>query len=144
MGLCMTIREKNQTASPPPRVNRYPLAIDIYARVMSVVIMLLGLRQWAIILGVMAGAGGMFEAMSTPWQVATMHLAVIDLVASVGLWIRVAWGNVVWIWAALAEIAMHSLFAQTFGEDYAIIAFHVVTLAGMGALVILGRRAESA
>lgn len=140
----MTIREKNEVATPPPRVNRYPLAIDIYARVMAAIIMLLGLRQWAVILGIMAGAGGMFEAMSTPWEIATMHLAVVDLVASVGLWMRVAWGNVVWIWAAIAEIAMHSVFAETFGQDYTIIAFHVVTLAGMGALIFLARRAEPA
>ena len=139
----MTIREKNQVATPPPPVNRYPLAIDIYARVMAVVIMLLGLHQWAIILGVMAGTGGIFEEMSTSWQIATMHLAVVDLVASVGLWMRVAWGNVVWVWAAIAEIAMHSVFAETFGEDYVVIAFHVLALAGMGALLLLARRAEA-
>ena len=61
-------------------------------------------------LGVVAGAGGTFEAMNTPWKIATMYLAVVDLVAAVGLWLRAAWGNVLWIYAALSEVAMHTVF----------------------------------
>ena len=106
----MTIREKNQPeAAAPPKPSRYPLAIDIYARVMAVILMLLGLRHWAVIIGVIPGDGGPFEEMTPTWQLATIHLAVIYLVASVGLWMRVAWGNVVWIWAAVTAIAMHTI-----------------------------------
>jgi hypothetical protein len=143
-GGAMTIREKNQAEAQAPKPSRYPLAIDIYARVMAAILMLLGLRHWAVIIGIMAGDGGTFEQMTSTWQLATVHLAVIDLVASVGLWMRVAWGNVVWVWAAVAAVAMHTVFAETFGADYGIVALHVVGLAGMGILLVLARRAAPA
>ena len=131
----------SDTATDP--VERLANIIEIYGRVMSAVMMLLGLHQWAIILGLMAGVGGTFETMSTPWQTATAHLAVVDLVASVGLWQRAAWGNVVWIYAAAAEIAMHTVSVGTFGSDYPIIAFHTVTVLAFVTMVILHRRAEN-
>ena len=143
----MTMRDSVKDKAPPPApepVSRLPLVLDIFGRVMSLVMMLLGLRQWAIILGVIAGGGGMFEDMSTPWKIATMHLAVVDLVASVGLWQRVAWGNVVWIYAAGAEIAMHTVFIATYGADYLVVGFHVLTIALFVALSILERRAAPA
>ena len=133
----MTLREKE--SSPQP-VDRLPLILDIYGRVMAAVLMYLGLRQWAIILGVIQGGAGMFEAMPTPWKLATMHLAVVYLVASVGLWQRVAWGNVVWVYAAVAEVAMHTVFVGTFGSDLPIVAFHIVTIAVYFALLMFERR----
>ena len=114
----MSVRDKNAIADQE-RATRLPLMIEVYARALAVVMMVLGLRQWAVILGVIASKGGMFEAMSTPWQLATMHLAVVDLVASVGLWMRAAWGNVLWIYAALSEIALHTVFVGTFRQQFA-------------------------
>ena len=133
----MTINENSTQA---PAMAWLPLVLDIYGRGLAAILMFLGLRQWAVIIGIMPGEGGMFEAMSTPWQLATMHLAVVDLVASVGLWQRVAWGNVVWIYAALAEIAMHTVFVDTFGPDTVIVAFHGVTIAIFLGLILLYRR----
>lgn len=133
----MSLREK---VTNPQLLDRLPVILDIYGRVMSGLLMLLGLRQWAIILGVIDGAAGSFEAMPTPWKLATIHLAVVDLVASVGLWQRVAWGNVVWVYAAVAEVAMHTVFIGTFGSDLLIVVFHVVTVAVYFALLMLEKR----
>ena len=107
---------------------------------LSVILLLFGLRQWAVIVGVAASPGGTFESMSVAWQMATMYLAVIDLVAAVGLWMRVAWGNVLWICAALSEIAFHTFFSNTFGIDYTIVGFHLLALGGFAVLVILARK----
>jgi hypothetical protein len=74
----------------------------------------------------------------------TIQLAVVDLVAAVGLWMRVAWGNVIWIYVALFEIAMHTVFAETFGLDLIIVAFHVVSLLVFVALVVMSKRHEAA
>ena len=137
----MSISEKDTSSVPE---NRLPLIITIYGRVMAGVMMILGLREWAIILGMADSPVGSFEAMSTPWKFATMHLAVVDLVASVGLWQRVAWGNVVWIYAALAQIAMHTVFIGTFGSDFAIVALHVVTVAVFFVLIVMDKRASTA
>ena len=135
----MSVRDKNAIADQE-RATRLPLMIEVYARALAVVMMVLGLRQWAVILGVISSKGGMFEAMSTPWQLATMHLAVVDLVASVGLWMRAAWGNVLWIYAAISEIALHTVFAGTFRNNVPIVAFHLLTISGFVALRFLARR----
>ena len=119
---------------------RYLKTLEIYGRVLSVVLMLFGLRQWAVIVGVASSPGGPFELMTSPWQLATMYLAVIDLVAAVGLWMRVAWGNVLWICAALSEIAFHTFFASTFGTDFTIITFHLFAIGGFVALLLLARK----
>jgi hypothetical protein len=119
---------------------RLALVLNIYGRVMAAVMMVLGLRQWAIIVGVIEGQAGAFEAMPTPWKIATMHLAVVDLVASVGLWQRVAWGNVVWFYAALAAIAMHTIFISTFGSDLVAVGFHTVTVVAYILLFVAERR----
>jgi hypothetical protein len=79
--------------------------------------------------------------MTTAWKMATINLAVVDLVAAVGLWQRVAWGNVIWVYAALFEVAMHTVFVATFGTDYLVVAFHVFTIGGFVALNLIARRA---
>jgi hypothetical protein len=134
----MSLNERTPSSDPNPI--RYGRILDIYGRGLSVIMMLLGLRQWAVILGLAASAGGTFETMSAPWMIATMHLAVADLVASVGLWMRVSWGTVLWIYAALSEVALHTVFVRTFGSDIMVIAFHFVTVGGFVALTVLARR----
>jgi hypothetical protein len=136
----MATKDKGGAA---PLASRLPLILDVYGRVMSGLLMLLGLFHWAVILGVVAGAGGTFEEMTTAWKMATIHLAVVDLVAAVGLWQRVAWGNVLWVYAALFEVAMHTVFIATFGPDYLVVAFHVVTVAGYAAIAFMARRAAT-
>jgi hypothetical protein len=132
---------KKQAVSPvEPARNRYASLLDQYLIALSVVMMIFGLRQWAVILGIVPGAGGSFEAMSTAWKIVTMHMAVVDLVAAVGLWMRGAWGRVVWVYAALSEIAFHSLFIGTFGADLPKVAFHFVTLFIFVLLTIMARR----
>ena len=71
-----------------------------------------------------------------------MHLAVVDLVAAVGLWMRVAWGKVLWVYAALSEIALHTVFIGTFGGDLPGGRFSSGdAIAAFVALSILARRA---
>jgi hypothetical protein len=131
--------DQDFTPATQPR-SRFEAALDNYAIALSVIMMILGLRQWAIILGVLSGPDGSFEAMSTAWKMATMHLAVVDLVAAVGLWMRVAWGKVIWIYAGLSEIALHTVFIGTFGGDFLIVLIHAATLLGFVVLSVLARR----
>lgn len=111
-----------------PVRDRTALALNLYFVALSVVMMLFGLRQWAVIVGLTSGAGGPFETMTTGWQILTMHFAVVDLVAAVGLWMRVSWGRVVWVYAAVSEIVVHTAFIGTFGADWPKVAFHATTL----------------
>lgn len=119
---------------------RVEIVLDQYVVALSVVMLLFGLRQWAIILGVFPGAAGPFEEMSTPWAIATIHMAVVDLVAAVGLWMRVAGGKVIWVYSALFEVTLHTGFISTFGTNWPVVGFHVATLFVFFLLTFLSRR----
>ncbi len=134
---------RDEMSLTPPERAREEVTLDYYMIALAVVMMLLGLRQWAVILGVVSGAEGGFEAMSTPWKLATMDLAVVDLVAAVGLWQRVAWGKVIWIFALVSEISFHTVFIRTFGSDLLVVAFHLVTFGIFVALTVMARRQPS-
>lgn len=140
----MAISEKPDLTTAAEQAPQSPPLLDIYTRVLSGLMLLFGFRQWAVILGIIGGVGGTFESMTDAWQIATMHFAVVDLVAAVGLWMRASWGNVVWIYAAVSEIALHTLFSETFDLDLLVVAFHSITIAGFLLLVFLGRRSARA
>lgn len=123
-----------------PQRNRFEALLSQYVIGLSVVMMLMGLRQWAVILGIIPGGGGPFEDMSTAWAVVTVHIAIVDVVAAVGLWNQAAWGKVLWIYAAVFEIVIHSLFTGTFGTDWALIGFHFLTLVVFVLLTLMARR----
>jgi hypothetical protein len=125
-----------------PARTRLDILLDQYVIGLSVVMMLFGLRQWAIILGLLSVSADPFQEMATPLAVATVHMAIVDLVSSVGLWMRAAWGKVVWVYAAVFEIVIHSIFIGTFGASLPLVAFHIITLAVFIALTILARRAR--
>ena len=138
----MIDNEVTQLPSEPD--NPYALALDVYLRGVAAILLLLGLRQWLYIAGVFQDDGWSFETMSTQWRFVTIHLAVVDLVAAVGLWQRVAWGNVIWIYVALFEIAMHTVFAETFGLNLFVVSFHVIALLVFVGLLVMSRRHEAA
>jgi hypothetical protein len=131
----MTSRDVMAPVAPPH--TRLETILDQYVVALSVVVMLFGLRQWAIILGILEGPGGPFEEMSVPWFVVTVHMAVVNLVAAVGLWLRVAGGKVLWVYSALFEITLHTVFIGTFGASWLVVAFHAATLAVFLLLTIL-------
>ncbi len=132
--------EMSVSVREPPARGPYENALDYLVIGLAVWMMLLGLRHWAIIIGLLAGPAGGFEAMSTPLKLATMYLAVADLVAAVGLWMRVAWGKVIWIIALVSQIAFHTVFIATFGSAWLIVALQVLSFAAFVALTILARR----
>jgi len=137
------LTDSGVTQLPNEPDNPYALALTVYLRGIAVLLLILGLRHWLYIAGVFEEPGWSFETMTTKWRFATINLAVIDLVAAVGLWMRVSWGNVIWIYAACFEITLHTLFHSTFGFDVLVLVFHILALAGFVALVILEKRYEA-
>jgi hypothetical protein len=111
-----------------PRVARLQKLIDTYLRALSVLLMLMGIFQWAVIIGAASRFGWSFDTLTTEWKLVTMNFAVADLVAAVGLWMRVSWGTVIWFYAAASDILVHSAFPQTFGRNVAVVSFHIVTV----------------
>lgn len=131
--------QQDGSAAHPAR-NRYEILLGYYLTALSVVMLIFGLSQWAVILGIISGPGGSFEAISTEWKIVTMHMAVVDLVAAVGLWMRSSWGVVVWVYAAVSEIVFHTVFMHKFGADLPKIGFHFITLLVFVVLTILAHR----
>lgn len=134
----MTERDPMAHVAPPR--TRTQLILDQYGVALSVVMLGFGLWQWAVILG--AIRGGPLDQMTTAWAAVTIHMAVVDLVAAVGLWLRVAGGQVLWIYSALFEIALHTVFLSTFGPNISVVAFHLLALAVFFALTIAARRSR--
>ncbi len=134
----MTSNDMMAPAAPPR--TRAEVLLDLYAVALSVVMLLFGLRQWAIIVGAIPGSGGPFDQMSTAWAAVTIHMAVVNLVAAVGLWLKVAGGKVLWIYSALFEIALHTIFIGTFGPNLPVVILHFVTLIVFIALTIAAHR----
>ena len=124
-----------------PRLARIQGVLDLYLRSLALVLLALGVWQWAIILGAFPDPWR-FEGMLIEWQWVTITLGVADLVAGVGLWLRVAWGTVIWIFAALFEIALHTVFTRTYDQNFPIVAFHSATIVLFLALWIAEFRAR--
>ncbi|MEI8145280.1 MAG: DUF6163 family protein [Alphaproteobacteria bacterium] len=66
-------------------------------RLLAVVAMVRGLAHWLFICGLAQIDGIEFPDWSIPLQATTIYLAIMDLVASVGLWMLATWGGVVWL-----------------------------------------------
>ena len=98
-----------------------------FLRGLAFLYLMWGVANWAVILGV----PGMedFIASATPRQVLIGYLAVMMPIAAVGLWTTASWGTVIWLVVALSEVVANTIFAQTFGWAFDLVAFHLVTMA---------------
>lgn len=135
--------EPDVTTLPGVSVNPWSLALTAYLRGIAALLILLGLRHWIYISGIFTEPAWSFESMNLAWRFVTIHMAVVDPVAAVGLWMRVAWGNVLWVYVAVFEIAIHTVFADTFGFDPLIVGFHVVSLLIFIVLLVMQRRHDA-
>jgi hypothetical protein len=102
--------------------------LALFLRVMAGVSLCKGLYHWAVICGIGAPLASGFDSYSTPYQVATVFFAVIDLVAGVGLWLAAPWGAVVWLTSVISMAAVELLFPQIYGGNIWIIVAEVVML----------------
>ena len=85
---------------------RWGLVLIWYMRLVACIWLLDGLVQWSTILGVMDNTVDAFDALPDPLRVTIAFFAVFDLLAAIGLWLTAAWGGVVWIVAAVAQMAL--------------------------------------
>ena len=127
-----------------PEGARWPHWLVLYLRTMAVVSLLKGLYHWAIVCGIGAPLPSGFDSYQTPYQVATVFFAVIDLVAGVGLWLAAPWGAVVWLTSVISMIAVELMFPQIFGGSMWLVAVEVLLLAAYLALAVMASREQPA
>jgi hypothetical protein len=124
---------------PVENDGRWTARLVLFLRVMAGVSMLKGLYHWSAVVGISGPVDG-FEGQPLPWQTATVFFAVIDLVASVGLWLAAAWGAVVWLTAAVSMAAVEVLFPQVYGGQIIVVLFEGALLFGYLFLAIQSAR----
>ena len=114
------------------------LFYTVFPRIVATVCLWLGLQYWAMLVGYSHGGLARFDLLPAPWRMAAAALAAIFPVAALGLWLKAAWGIVMWALAAGAEIAMFGVWTDIYGHHPAIIGLHAAV-----ALVYAAFRAAS-
>jgi hypothetical protein len=109
---------------------------------MAVISLCKGLYHWAIICGIGAPFPSGFDSYSTPYQVATVFFAIIDLVAGVGLWLAAPWGAVVWLTSVISMAAVELLFPQIFGGNMWVVVVDVLLLGIYLGLALMAARQQ--
>jgi hypothetical protein len=122
--------------------DKWAFRLVIFLRLMAAVALVKGLYHWAIVLGITMPAGISFDDASTPFQVATVFFAVIDLVAAVGLWLAAPWGAVVWLTSAISMAAVEGLFPLIYGGHGWVIAVEAVLLGIYLLLALMSAREQ--
>jgi hypothetical protein len=116
----------------------------LFLRVMAAVALIKGLYHWAVVLGIDAPKDVSFDNYATPYQVATVYFAVIDLVAAVGLWLAAPWGAVVWLTSVVSMAVVEALFPQVYGGSILVVVIEVSLLAAYLALALMAAREQPA
>ncbi len=83
---------------------RFGLALLVFMRVTAAIWILQGLLQWRAVLTTGADGLSPFAALAPAAMVAAVFFAVVDFIASVGLWLAAPWGGVIWLVAVGAQI----------------------------------------
>ncbi|WP_337266544.1 DUF6163 family protein [Oryzifoliimicrobium ureilyticus] len=100
------------------------LLFVIFLRMVALFCFWSGLQYWGMLVGYSEAGVGRFDLLSLPWRVASTSLAVVFPVASLGLWLTVSWGPVVWLLAAAGEVAMYGVFPHIYGQNELVVIVH--------------------
>lgn len=123
------ISAKGINAQTPRSAVRWGLILLWFMRLLGALWMLRGVLVWLGIL--QAGFVQPIFLAKLPLGESAMlvFFAVFDLVAAVGLWLAAPWGGVLWLVAALAQVANLSLQPSSFWNE--------ITLSGLTIILIL-------
>ncbi|WP_310620533.1 DUF6163 family protein [Flexibacterium corallicola] len=114
--------------------------LHVYLRVLAAVSIASGIYQWSHIIGLSNWDGLFFSQVPIELQSATIFFAVLNLVAAVGLWLLANWGTVIWLFLALSQVVMHTMFAAIYGRQPLEISFFIIAVALYLLLLYLSER----
>lgn len=116
-----------------PQSKHFPLTI-LYMRIMALLLLVAGLARACQVLGMFTPDGLTFADLSPARRSGAITLLLVDLFASVGLWVGAAWGPVIWAVALAVEVSMYTLFSDLFGSYPLRVAIHSLLFVGFLAL----------
>src|ERR1700748_2619671 len=120
--------------------NAWTRRLVLFLRIMAVLSILKGLYHWAQVTGFIGGEEEAFENQPMAWQTATVYVAVIELVAAVGLWLATPWGAVVWLTTVVSMAVIELMFPGIYGGSLIIVGAEAVMLAAYLALAWMAAR----
>jgi hypothetical protein len=103
----------------------WPRALILFFRVMAAVQFVKGLVHWGLLLG---DAGGEGVGADLEYQAANIYFAVLDPIASVGLWMTSSWGAILWLLAAVSQIAACAAFNEVYGTLWPLLVFELMSV----------------
>jgi hypothetical protein len=98
----------------------------LFLRMIAITCFWFGLQYWAMLVGYSLEGRARFDLLHLPWRVAAPALAVLFPVASLGLWLAVPWGAVLWVIAATIQILMYVVWSDLFGHNRLVPLLHLL------------------
>ena len=108
---------------------RLPLTL-LYMRLAALLLLVAGLARACQVLGIFTPDGLAFADLTPAKRSGAITLLLMDLFASVGLWVGAAWGPVIWAVALVVEVSMYTLFSDLFGSYPVRVALHSALFIG--------------
>ena len=84
-----------------------------------------------------------FSAMDLIWKSWILFLLIFDLLASIGLFLKKSWGELLFIVIAVAQLIAYIGFPSFFGEQGFLIYFHIICLSIYTVLKIFDLRSST-
>lgn len=98
--------------------------MKLYLRILSVLYAVGGLLHLLDVLGLRLK----FSELSDTWKYWIVYLLIFDVLAAVGLWQRKQWGIGLFLMVAISQLIAYTAFVETFGHQYFLLPFHVLSL----------------
>src|SRR6202165_1640659 len=120
--------------------NAWTRRLVFFLRIMAVVSVAKGLYHWAQVTGFVGGEEEAFEKQPMALETGTVHFAVIELVAAVGLWLATPWGAVVWLTTVVSMAVIELMFPGIYGGSLLVVALEALMLGAYLALAWMAAR----
>ncbi|MGQ3674327.1 DUF6163 family protein [Xanthobacter sp. TB0139] len=88
------------------RLSPWRRRLFLFLRGVAIFLILEGLLNWAVIIGLGDGTPSRFEMLPMIAQGAVIWGAIVDPIAGVGLWLRANWAVVFWLVATFTQVLM--------------------------------------
>jgi uncharacterized membrane protein (DUF2068 family) len=110
---------------PGGETAKWGLLLSRFMRIAALFWLLQGLMHWRVLL---MAQQSIFDTMPRNGALSVIFLAVLDLVAGVGLWLATPWGGVLWLLIASAQIFLTLSMPGFFTGGYWLIAVNAALI----------------
>ena len=113
-------------SAPEPSLVAWSELLIWFFRIMALFQLAKGLVHWDLLVMDSSNTIGLIPSTAVEEQSVNIYFAVIDVVAGVGLWMTSSWGAVLWLLAAVSQIAVCVGFPEIYGSLWPLVIFEVL------------------